>query len=366
MNQMGCAKTSVAVIESSAVARAPGRVSENILRALAEVVQQRGVSLDELLGQSAASFSADPATLVLSLARLDALFARAVELTREPALGLHCGLQASEASFGLMSPLIAHAPTLRHGLTLLMQFHQLLLEEVHVRMSERTGEVELRLEFTHDPGRALVEFTIAGLTRCLRAFGSNRRDIRAVCFRHVRPAYYHAYAATFSGAECFQHAFTGIVFSADALDRPHLHRESELHKLVLAEAETKLKRLWRPLSWTEQLRTLMNNRAPAEISGMDAAARALGLSERSLRRKLAEEGTSFRNLRQSVLLDSARSMLRNPALSLQSIAHMLGFSDAAAFGRAFRRWDSCSPAAFRASFFEQAHSAPERDAALTC
>ena len=67
------------------------------------------------------------------------------------------------------------------------------------------------------------------------------------------------------------------------------------------------------------------------------------------RRRLEEERTSFRDLSQSVLHETARSMLRNPALTVQYIANALGFSDATAFHRAFWRWDGRTPVEFRAS-----------------
>jgi AraC-like DNA-binding protein len=83
---------------------------------------------------------------------------------------------------------------------------------------------------------------------------------------------------------------------------------------------------------------------------MVLAARELGLSVRSLRRHLEDEGASFRELTQAALHDAACSMLRNPAITLQSIAHALGFSDSSAFHRAFRRWSALTPAEYRSKF----------------
>jgi AraC-like DNA-binding protein len=62
------------------------------------------------------------------------------------------------------------------------------------------------------------------------------------------------------------------------------------------------------------------------------------MSVRSLRRKLDDEGTSFRALRESTRQEHARVMLRNPALSLQATGHALGFRHPSAFHRAFTRW----------------------------
>jgi AraC-like DNA-binding protein len=170
-----------------------------------------------------------------------------------------------------------------------------------------------------------------------------------VCLEYARPAHWHAYAAAFGGIERYAQPFTGVQFSAQVLDRPHLHSHGELHALMLAQAERQLQRLSRPVSCSERVRALMRARPPCEIPDVTAAARQLGLSERSLRRRLQEEGTSYRELTQTLLYETACSMLRNRELTLQNIAHVLGFADSTAFHRAFRRWSRLTPADYRAA-----------------
>lgn len=326
-------------------------VSTVLVRALAEVVQQRGISPQALIGGEAEQLFAEPAERRCPLDWFQALFVRAIRLTGDPALGLHCGLHASDSSFGLIAPLVSHAATLRHALSIVTQFQPLLADGLRVQLAEHTGVAQLRCEFDYEGGdlRSFVELVVAGLLRMVRAFGCTRHDIRAVCFTHVRPAYYHAYSAAFEGLERFGQAFTGLEFSVRALDRPHLNRHSELHRLVLAQAERNLEQLGRPPSCAERVRSLMHNRRTSELPDMAFAARELGLSVRSLRRRLEEEGTSYRELTQSMLHACACSMLRNPALTLQAVAHELGFSDVTAFHRAFRRWANVTPAEYRSS-----------------
>jgi AraC-like DNA-binding protein len=77
-------------------------------------------------------------------------------------------------------------------------------------------------------------------------------------------------------------------------------------------------------------------------------ARRLGLSVASLRRKLVEEGTAFRNLRRSVKNERARFLLSSGA-SIVEVAESLGFSDFRSFSRAFKSWNRITPAEFRAA-----------------
>jgi AraC-like DNA-binding protein len=221
---------------------------------------------------------------------------------------------------------------LRHAIELVVLFHPLLLDETRVQLCEHMGSARLRCEFPVSDSaadRSMAELITAGLVRTLRAFGCRRSEIHAVCFEHHRPVHHQAYSHAFSGAERFAQAFTGVEFSARALDRPNIHRHPELSALLRVQAERSLQRLGQPQNC------------------MSRAARELALSVRSLRRHLLDEGTSFRTLAQSLLRELACTMLRDPNLTLQTIAFALGFTGATAFHRAFKRLTGVTPAEYR-------------------
>jgi AraC-like DNA-binding protein len=85
-------------------------------------------------------------------------------------------------------------------------------------------------------------------------------------------------------------------------------------------------------------------------------ARAFDLSERSLRRRLQEEGTSFRALVNEVKMQKAQQWLEHTPQSVEHIAQQLGYAEAAAFIHAFSRWTGSSPAAYRAAMKRAAAS----------
>jgi AraC-like DNA-binding protein len=88
-------------------------------------------------------------------------------------------------------------------------------------------------------------------------------------------------------------------------------------------------------------------RHPEAPTSLATIAARLGCSEATARRRLAAEGVQFRQLKDAVVDDLAKSWLRNSALSVEAIATRLGFSDMFAFRRSFRRLNGCSPSAFR-------------------
>ena len=84
-----------------------------------------------------------------------------------------------------------------------------------------------------------------------------------------------------------------------------------------------------------------------KLPGAEAAAITFGMSERSLRRKLSQEGTSFRKLLDEVKSRKAKQLLLNTQLTIDAIAQELGYAESAAFVHAFRRWENTSPAQYR-------------------
>ncbi|MBN7798010.1 AraC family transcriptional regulator [Parahaliea mediterranea] len=96
-----------------------------------------------------------------------------------------------------------------------------------------------------------------------------------------------------------------------------------------------------------RLRGLLVRELPGGAQGHEHYARALGMSGRSLQRKLSAEGTSFNQLLNDTRLELARAYLgQEPRQSLTEIAFLLGFADTSSFSRAFHRWTGVSPGAY--------------------
>jgi AraC-like DNA-binding protein len=276
---------------------------------------------------------------------------RAIQLTGRADLGLLFGSTAREHSFELVGPLVTQSSSLRHGLSLSAQFHPLLFDGVSLQISERDGVARVLCQLpAFEPvlHRALCEFVVSGLFRLLLIFGACPADVYRVSFTYPRPDYHLAYAQVFGGIEKFLQASTGIAFNAALLDRPNLHSQPELHALLRTQAEHKLERLSRRQSFVERLRAALRTQPMSQPLEMPEAARALGISVRSLRRRLDEEGTSFRELADSARRQAAYSLLAQPELTLQAVSHTLGFSSVTAFHRAFKRWTGMTPAQYRA------------------
>jgi AraC-like DNA-binding protein len=322
-----------------------------LVRALADVAMRYDVAPGQLLGEASSTLSScEPMAVRVPLGEYVELLDRAAVLTGEPAIGLCCGMHASEAAFDLMAPLVAHVPTLRDALREIRQFQALAFDAAQLHLSERLGVAQLRCEFPrqHRPtDRYLAELMMAGFMRLLRGFGCTARDLHAARFQHRTPSYHHRYADAFEGAARFGEDITALEFSASLLDRPHLHSNPALHDLLHARAEQSLARISRPRSLVDRLRAYLLSQPACHAPAMTVAARELGVSVRTLRRRLADRQTSFRALLTEMQRERACALLRNPDLTLQQVSDALGFSDAPSFHRAFKRWTGTTACEYR-------------------
>lgn len=326
-------------------------IAAPIVRALVEVVERSGVTRHEFLSRAGISeqrFADGDERFAPE--EFDALQRLALDLTGDQALGLHLAERASEAAFDLLGDLVSRAPTLREAIAVGSRFGALLYEDTHLTLEEHIDVARIRHDFRRVSARSdrmHAEFTIAGFSRLIRIFTGPHARIHGAYFEHAAPAYHHEYRRVFDGTERFNQKLTGIEFSRELLDARQLHPHPRLYALLQAEAHRTLDALAQGASHAARLKRYLTARPPCRIPNMEVAARELGMSVRSLRRRLAEEGVSYRALVQATLEEAAASVLRTPGRSVQEAAHVTGFSDSAAFHRAFKQWTGVTPTEFQ-------------------
>jgi AraC-like DNA-binding protein len=156
----------------------------------------------------------------------------------------------------------------------------------------------------------------------------------------------HAFAAAFGCMPRFGAAENALVFSAADAARPLPtadDRLSAVHDRIVTE---RLQGLSSSLIKT-RARAMIAGRLPEGVPTRGAIARALGTSERTLHRRLVDEGTSFQRLVDETRRELAENYLARSDLSLAAIAYTLGFGDQGSFFRAAQRWLSMTPTQYR-------------------
>jgi AraC-like DNA-binding protein len=277
------------------------------------------------------------------------LFAYAEKRTGDRLVGLHAGERSRFR--GPIAHLLASAPRLRPALELYGLFSRLAIDTSIVQLGVRGGTASLVIALgdgTPTTNRHLIDYTlIASIRMCWRRLHEGY-GVREVHVRH--PArYYDAAAEIFRCPVQFQRPDYRIVFPARDLDV----ELRSANPLAGAQIEKGLATLPATTpshpSFAERVEHCIHGLLMAgHRIDQASVAKRLHLSVRSLQRRLGDERTSFRAVRNAVLRAIVEAQLWNPALSIKEIAHGLGFGDAAALSKAFRRWTGQPPSAFRA------------------
>lgn len=340
--------------------RAP-RISNIFVRALVEAVEAAGIRGDGFLREARVS----PEQLAdsygwLEVAELDRILERAVALTADCAFGLHWVERSPLMKFDLVALITANAPTLREALACLLQFQPILFERPELQIIECAERVQLDVSpvATTELGRRVrTEVSILGLVRLMRYVGAPATAVRRIAFSHRAPSYAHEYVRLFDGRARFGQTHSGIEIDPVWLDRRLAHANVELHRSLTIEGQRVLANIHRSDGYAGQVRAYLRRVFP-RLPQMREAVRALGLSERSLRRRLSEEGCSYSTILQENQLLLAQQLLGDPTRSIQQIGGDVGFASTTAFHRAFKRWTGESPAAFRSSRLSSGTDAP--------
>ena len=326
-----------------------------MLRVLAEGVGQYGVSVDELVRGTAVLPELFGRTDgFVRRDEFEPLLCRAVALTGDDAFGLHWAERSSFAAFDLLGHVAASVPTFADALAVIIHLYPLLSDghELALRLEDHAATLEYRLSRSAPPSSHVKEeFVVASSFRLLRRFAGSSRMPSSAHFTYAAPAHRSEYTRFFGGVERFDQPFTGMVVDRKLLDARQLCHDEELERDLRVRAEARLQQSTVPDGYAKRVKDWLFERAFVGRGEMKSVAEGLRMSERSLRRHLATERTSFPKLRMEALSARAKQLLIEPDIPIKEIASSMGFSDATAFHRAFRTWTGMTPSAFRAAAF---------------
>jgi AraC-like DNA-binding protein len=323
-----------------------------VARGLIEAVEEAGGQRSQLL----CAAQLDPEQLEMPDARIpratiDRLCELAIAVTGDTGLGLHWAEKLAESTFNPLSHLISHAATLRQGIESLSQFHRLLSDHPSFEVNECAGRVTVRWMSVHGQRacvqRLAAEMLVTGFFRLIRSFCVQARPER-VNFEYAAPAYRSEYTRVFGGAERFEQPFTGIVFDSALMNVTSPYNDEDVHGALRSIAERRILRLTQRTPYAVRVRELLVQRGPAFGADMETVARCLGLSVRSLRRRLAAEGKTYNAVANDALAIMAKNLLQEKQRTIQEAAYEMGFSDTSTFHHAFKRWTGMTPHAFQA------------------
>lgn len=268
----------------------------------------------------------------------------------DPALPVRLSEHRRIEDLHLVGFLVMTSATSREAFERVIAYSALLSDSSRWVMDVGTGGVTLRLE--REGPRTLGhrlsnELAVGSLLHAHRVVGGRNVTPLRVVFRHSVPRDTTAHARFFGTAIEWAGGFDGLTLPLDSLDGAPQTSNAELHAYLERQAQTRLAALETASSIATRVREVIVRELPSGPPGMQRVAKRLGQSERTIRRWLEDEGTSFRDQIDLVRKSRAEELLPDRAIPLSHVAFLLGFSDPAAFSRAFRRWFDESPSEWR-------------------
>lgn len=319
----------------------------------ARLGEEKGVDFDECLRGTGLSqrMLSDPHTEVSASQELAVIGNVVKALGNPPGLGIEAGSRLRLSSFGIWGFALISSPTVRSAIDVGLQFIDLTVAFSDIR-ARRVGD-EMRLvvtcrEIAPELQRFVVEREVAAIQTIQRDLFDSPLGIDRVSLAFPEPPADRlpVYDELFGVRPEFDAPESAWAINADLLDAPLPQANELTTAMALAQCRELLELRKARSGVSGQVRDILlgNLSDPPDAARVAAE---LHMSDRTLRHRLAEEGTSFRALLDEVRERLAEELLLTNGLTVAETAERLGYLEVSSFSHAFRRWKGMGPRAYR-------------------
>jgi AraC-like DNA-binding protein len=321
--------------------------------ALFAEMAERGVAAKALLqGTGLDARQLDDAQTLISHQQKVTIFRNVLRLAPVPDIGLRAGARQRLSDFGVFGYALVSSRTFGDAVVLGMK---------HLRLAGPVLEKRFRIEGDTavfegrdvlDLGTVLplaTEFWFSSILKLTSYVLEAAFPSRLLLLPYRRPPHAAAYERLFGCPVRFDAGVMEWHFDAAVLGAPCPNANPITADLCVRFCERMLESLPDETALSRSIRTACLNGRGA-FPNADEMADRLGLSERTLHRRLAQEGKHYQEIVDDVRRSLAMEFLSNTSLSVEEVASRVGFSEASNFRKAFRKWTGHAPAHFRSAF----------------
>jgi AraC-like DNA-binding protein len=324
-------------------------------RALMDLAVAKGASRKDLAELS----GIDPAELQdqdkrIPFAKYVALMRAGKELCHDPALALHFGEAVDFAEISVVGLIGRASETMADGFKQFNRYARLVVDdgmETDRLVLERSAG-QLWMVDTRQYANDFPEFAETSFARMVctsRRWFPGAQFIKAVHFTHPAPEYRAEYDRVFQLPVVFESDKNALLTDEAWLTHKNPHASRYVFGILSAHAEELLKSLEQSKSIRGRVESLLMPILHTGEASVGLIAGKLGLSRQTLFRKLKAEGATFEKVLDELRHKLALHYLSGKKVSVNETAYLVGFSDPAAFSRAFKRWTGSSPRMMLAS-----------------
>jgi AraC-like DNA-binding protein len=283
-----------------------------------------------------------------STAELFALWHAIGEMSTDPGLGLKLGSEPRLERYHPAAVAAVCSRTYRDALQRMARYKQLTCpEEIDVRVEGGEATVEfIYREADNDEPEVLIDMALAWI----HSVGCRGTAGRIVPLRlELKRARQHRELLEehFGCRVKFKAGRNAIILRSADLDRPFVTHNVELLAVIGAQLESDLESLNNSADVGEQVKRSLKRSLAGRRPVLQEIAKELGMSARTLQRRLGDAAVTFQQVVEDTRRDLAHHYLRQSTVELNGVAFLLGYEDATSFFRAFQGWEGTSPAEWR-------------------
>ena len=290
--------------------------------------------------------------IYLTTAQIFALWRAASQMNQDPSLGLRLG---TELKFERNHPVAIVGVCSRNfgdALQRLARYKQLTCPE-EIRIRKRAQETSVEFHFVAakeiEPD-IMVDVGLSSILNVARR-GSDG-EIKPLRLELTRPANHRELLESHFGCRVrFKADRNALVFRSTDLDCPFLNHNEELVSMLGAQLEAELDAKNESKEVGELVKQTLMRSLAGKRPSLQEIARELGMSSRTLQRRLSASRATFQELLESARRELAHHYLKRPTVEFNEAAFLLGFEDVNSFFRAFQAWEGLSPTEWRARHF---------------
>ncbi len=287
----------------------------------------------------------------IPLAAVERLWRVAAGHVSDPAFGLRIGAETSVREWGLVGYAVAYSNTLGSALNRFAHYSRVVSDALVIRIDTERDATWVRLDV--QPAlrafRPAVDTRLAALLSACREMTGAPVTPLLVQLSYREPADVKEYERFFAAPLEFGALASSFLLRSEDLARRLAMADKTLAGYLETLADQKLASVGAERTLSERVRRALWAELSERTPNLEAVARALGMSARTLQRQLRQEGVTFARLLEELRREMAPALLRDGQHGVSEVAFLLGYEDPSAFRRAFQRWFARSPRSFRSS-----------------
>jgi len=307
-------------------------------------LDELGIERSKILSQLNLTESDLKNDMRIPMDKVEEIWSMLIKKSPDPAIGLKVSLNTDPKEYGIFAALYFSSKNALQGMRMYEKYINLISHYDFLKLEIVNDVVKLSYNFPDLPHSIqVIERTFVMALVLTNKISTKIVRPLSLNLVHQKPEYYRAYTEIFNCEISFSSEQNNMIFSREDLERENLVQNNYLNLISTNHADKLLDQVKMNTPFITRVTNILMNNVSNTNFGLSNLAKDLGMSDRSIRRKLQEADLSFIQLKNKIRMDISITML-DKNHTIQEVTYFLNFSDQSAFSKAFKKWTGVSPA----------------------